>query len=103
MLERWYTGKRAEMGVGMGVPMQLESVDRALNGELIEVADTGTAGTVVTLRHGLGRIPRGMVVVNVVGTGAVGWYRLSNDSAWTTQEISVRFDRNNARVLVEIF
>jgi hypothetical protein len=102
-MERWYGGRRAELGVGLGVPGQLEEVERRLNSVLVEVSDTGTAGDVHVIRHGLGHVPRGLHVVNCVGTGAVGFYRVAGDDAWTEQELSVRFDRNNARILLEVF
>lgn len=70
----------------------------------IEVADVGTAGTVNTIIHSLGRVPVGVLIINqVTGTGAVNWYRETADAEWTDSAISLRFDNNNARVLLEVF
>lgn len=74
--------------------------------EEVVVQDTGAANTVVTVAHGLRRLPRGVVIVNQVtapGDGAVGWYRESTDDAWTEQEISLRFTVASAAVRLWIW
>lgn len=75
---------------------------------LIEIADTDTAGTVNTIRHGLGRIPRGVRIARcVVAAGAgptVGLaYQEANDENWTATTLNVRFADDNMRVLLEVF
>lgn len=70
-----------------------------------EIADTGAADSLNTVRHGLGRIPRRVTVVNSAVPapgGAPGWYRFDTDAEWTATEITLRFDAANARVLLEI-
>lgn len=72
----------------------------------VEIADTGTADSLNTVKHLLGRIPKGVLVINQVtptpGGGAT-WYRLPTDAEWTDSEITLRFDTANSRVLLEIF
>lgn len=67
--------------------------------------DAAAADTVVTVRHTLGRRPRGVRVVNIElsAAGDPGWYRLSSDPAWTGQEISLRFRTGIVRALLEVF
>jgi len=82
---------------------------RTLEGFLpvsVEVADTGTAGAVVSVAHGLGRVPKGMLILNQevgVGAGPVSWYREVGDAAWTVRAAEVRFDVSNARVMLWFF
>lgn len=71
-----------------------------------EIPDTGTAGTINTFRHYLGRIPKGLNIINQVtpaGIGPVLWYREATDEEWTADAITLRFDVDNARVLLEVF
>jgi len=74
-------------------------------GQLVEIEDTGTADSLNTIRHGLGRLPRGVRIVNaVVAAGAdVCWYRLTTDDDWTESVLTLRFRSANTRVLLEIF
>ena len=86
----------------------LEVIEEHCIPVLIEIADTGTAGTVNTIRHGLGRIPRGIRVVRcVVATGAgpasAMAYQEADDDNWTTTTMNTRFSEDNLRVLVEVF
>lgn len=74
-----------------------------LQPQYIEVEDTGTAGDVIRVLHNLNRVPRGVRIVNIVHTAAVGWYREAGDADWTKREITLRFDESNARVLLEVF
>jgi hypothetical protein len=78
--------------------------------ELIEILDTGVAGDVYTLRHAIGRVPKGIRIINVAlpAASAVGvtlghlWYRIESDDEWTDTEINVRFTTANLHVLLEI-
>jgi hypothetical protein len=93
---RWtYTGDTAR---------DLRALEHNL-GRLIEVEDTDAADAQIALRHGLGRVPTGMRVVNVV-TGVAGdcsWYRLDPDDTWDERIIRFRFRTANLRVLLEVF
>jgi hypothetical protein len=91
-----------------------ERVQHGLVSEFIEIADTGAAGTVNAVRHGLGRVPRGVRLVQVVigpgaGPVAVNFYRedsgvqMADDDAWTETQIALRFSHANVRVLLEVF
>jgi hypothetical protein len=74
--------------------------------ERIEVEDTGVINTLVTINHGLGTLPQGVVIINqctTAATGPVAWYRKTTDPDWTTTQISMRFNLGNARVLLEVF
>lgn len=65
---------------------------------------TGEADTLLEIRHGLGRVPQGVRIVNVVLASAEEptWYRLLEDKAWTEREVSIRFRFDDAEVLLEI-
>lgn len=73
----------------------------------VEVTDTGTAAAVLSIRHGLGRLPRGMKIVNqevASGLGAhVDWFRETGDADWDATFLTARFTQNNAHVLLEVF
>lgn len=71
----------------------------------VEIADTGLANSLNTVRHELGRVPVGLLVINcsVPANGAPVWFRLDSDDDWTSTTITLRFDVANARVLLEIF
>lgn len=74
--------------------------------EEIVIEDTGAADTVVTITHGLRRVPRGAVIMNQVvpgGTDPVLWYRVDGDAAWTGREISMRFTVANAAIRLWIW
>ncbi len=70
------------------------------------VEHTTIAG-VNTIRHGLGRVPVGMKIVNMdvpSGTGApCHWYRETGDTAWTNAELSARFSVTASRLLLEVW
>lgn len=72
----------------------------------VEVLDTGAADVPLSVAHGLGRVPRGMQLLNQetgAGDGPVSWYRTAGDDAWTSRAVVVRFDVANARVLLRIW
>jgi len=90
------------------------TMDTLLNPHLFEIADTGAADSVNTIHHGLGRIPRGLRIVNVAlpsgsAPASPGWYRkdsgnpATDDDPWTTTDMDIRFSHANLRVLVEVF
>ena len=66
---------------------------------------TGEVDTLLEIRHGLGRVPQGVRIVNAVlaSAGEPTWYRLLGDKAWTEREVSLRFRFDDAEVLLEIF
>lgn len=81
--------------------------DRFMNPVYIEIDDTGTAGSVNTVRHGLGRIPRKCVVVRAEiasgsGPASVTVYQETGDADWTLRELTVRCSVANAHVVLEI-
>lgn len=82
-----------------------DNIERTLP-SFIEIADTGTAGDVNTIRHALGHVPRGMKIINVVvastPTNEPSWYRLADDDAWNETEMNVRFTEDNMHVLLEV-
>ena len=101
-VERWHTDamwRRTEDPV-----RDLRELER-LRPVYVEIADTGDANSLHTLRHGLGRVPRGVRIVNVAvgASGDVSWHRLDTDAAWTNEELSLRISAGNARVLLEVF
>lgn len=87
--------------------VRLYELEQHLSGEYIEIADTGTAGDLHELAHGLDRVPTGIILVQVVAPaafspGAAGWYRLETDDPWTRESISLRFSADNLRVLLRV-
>lgn len=63
--------------------------------EVVDLVSGYVAGEVLTVRHGLGRVPRGMVVVNQQGGVApLGWWREAGDAAWTETEVSARWSED---------
>lgn len=75
---------------------------------VLVVCETGsTPGGVTVIRHGLGRVPRGMRIVNSslpAGTGqACGWWREAGDADWGPVELTARFDVAGGTLLVEVF
>lgn len=101
-MERWDT--RNSWAATGDARRDLESLQSVLGG-LIEIPDTGSADAQVVVRHGLGRVPRGLRIVNAVvpSPGYVCWYRIDPDDVWDEREIRLRFRAANARVLLEIF
>jgi hypothetical protein len=101
--QRWRTG----FGEEWTATYEQFARDRAVRRrERIEIADTGSVATVNTIRHSLGYVPSGVLIINQVtspAAGTVGWYRETTDSDWTDSTITLRFDNNNARVLLEVF
>lgn len=73
--------------------------------QIIEIADTGAADSLLTVEHRLARVPNGIRVVKsrVASAGAVTWCTLTADGAWNEKKIFVRFRPANARVLLEVF
>lgn len=73
--------------------------------QFIEITDTGAAGNLNSLDHNLGRVPRGVRIVNSVLSSIQDntAFRLDTDDAWTDRHIGVRFTADNARVLLEVF
>lgn len=69
----------------------------------IEIADTGSAGSLNTVSHSIGRSPTGVLIINAVASGGVSWYRATTDADWTDSTINLRFNVANARVLLEVF
>ena len=65
----------------------------------------GESDTLIDIRHGLGRLPQGVRIVNAIlaSAGEVTWYRLDGDKEWTDREVSLRFRFDDAEVLLEIF
>jgi len=76
-----------------------------LQPERIEISDSGSADSLVTITHGLGRVPLGFRVVDreLTSGGDATEYRLDTDSDWTTREMYLRFRPANSRVLLEVF
>lgn len=75
-------------------------------GREVVVEDTGAADTAFSFTHGLGRVPRGLLIVNQEvpsGTDPVAWYRVTGDDAWGERDLTVRWTVSNARVLVRVW
>lgn len=106
MTERWFGGTLGALYPVTGATqMNFEVLDRG-RGLYVVVEDTSAADTPVAVEHRLGRIPRGMVVVNQVvpsGTDPVAWYRVAGDADWTPVDVTVRWTVANARVKVWLF
>lgn len=81
----------------------------ALQAVRIEVADTGAAGSVNTIHHGLGRLPIGYRLIRVelpAGAGTtqtIGTPYAAQNDAWNLTDIELRFGTANLHVLLEIF
>ncbi len=103
MTERFVTGPLLRfMPTGDAGDRNWQEAGRYLVSELVEVADTGAADTALVVAHGLGRVPRGVRLVNQGTSGVTNWYRDVGDVDWTYREIVVRFDVANAHVLLEL-
>lgn len=102
MIERWHT--QQSWHATPDPIRDLREQDR-LQPIYVEIADTGAANALNTVRHGMGRIPRGVRIVNAVlgASGSLSFHRLDTDDAWTDQVLTLRFDAANARVLLEVF
>ena len=70
-----------------------------------EITDTGTINSLWTIRHGLGRTPRGVRIVQAIlaASGDVSFHRLDTDPDWTDVNLYIRFRPANSRVLLEVF
>ena len=64
----------------------------------------GSADTVTTIPHNLGRVPQALRIVNVTLSAAadVVWYRLDSDRDWNIRDIDVRFRFDDGDVLLEV-
>ena len=105
-MERWVALGRLLLGRnGIYGAWDLDLLQRWLPEEIV-VEDVGVADAPMRIRHSLGRVPRGMVVMNQVvpsGTAPVAWYRVEGDEAWTAVEVVVRWTVGNARVVVRVW
>lgn len=105
-MERWVAlGRLLFVKFGVITDQNFSTLERWLPEEIV-VEDVGAADTPMRIRHGLGRVPRGMVVMNQVvpsGTEPVAWYRVEGDEAWTAVEVVVRWTVGNARVVVRVW
>lgn len=103
-MERWWTGRLFARTRAVEVDWHTLAT---VMPDLVEVPDTGVADEVQTIRHGLGRVPKGIVIVNMSVPDASGvpvhWYREYSDPAWTSKQISVRFTVAGASVLLGVF
>jgi len=104
-IERWVAQARLyfRRAGGLGDD-NFRDLERWLPQEIV-VEDVGAADTAMTIAHGLGRVPRGMTVVNQVvpsGTEPVAWYRVVGDDAWTARAVTVRWTVANAGVVVRV-
>lgn len=98
-------GRQFLRRLGGAVDENFGVLERML-GEEIVVEDVGAADTAGAIAHHLGRIPRGMVVVNQEvpsGTDPVLWYRVAGDDDWTAREVTVRWTVANASVRLWVF
>ena len=102
--QRWTSGFDREWQQNHEQFMRDQMASR--RSQRIEIADTGTATTVNTVNHALGRVPVGARILNQVTTAGIGpthWYRETGDAEWTATQIYLRFDQSNARILLEVF
>ena len=101
--QRWETGVLSRWYATFDHFMRVFAYEAPVR---VEITDTGVADSLNTVKHLLGRIPKGVLIINNVvplpGASAT-WYRLSTDAEWTDSEITLRFDVDNARVLLEVF
>jgi len=97
MTERWRTEPLVGRRDGFQNLVDLQPIYH-------EIEDTGSADSVNTVRHGLGRVPRSVDIVNceLASAGDLTWYRLTTDTDWDTVELGLRFRVANARVLLRI-
>jgi hypothetical protein len=106
MIEAWRKMRRLvfeRLGSRADVNFALIEQQAGIDFDLL---DTGTAGDVQVIRHGLGRVPAGMVVMNQevgIGLGPVHWYRERGDEPWTERELQVRFSVTGAHVRLWIW
>lgn len=107
-VERFQSGPRLRTGFLREVEDVIQAVTEIvrLQPVLVEAVTGESAGDLVVVRHGLGRVPVGLKVVNGAAVGAsapIGWYRDEGDPAWTDAFLTVRFDvGGGARVLLEV-
>lgn len=102
MIERFFTGSRQRKA--LSIEADVTEMFR-LQPVYVQLDLTTTAAQ--TIRHGLGRVPVGIRVVNMAvpaGTGDdVRWYREKGDDPWTDELLIVRWSVADARVLLEVF
>ncbi len=105
MTERWHDRARLTFWRGLELRDHLTALEGRLPEEVV-IEDVGVADTEYVLEHALGRVPRGMVIVNQVvpsGTAPVAWYRVEGDGDWTAREVVVRWTVGNAAVVIQLF
>lgn len=104
--ERWFPGPAVDLRPVAGDVGENFRAMREFAGVVVVVWDTGSAGVVMRIRHGLGCVPRGVRVINAVvpaGTGGpLGWYREEGDGDWTREEVVLRWTVSGAAVVLEI-
>ncbi len=101
--ERWNEGM---VFVSQGSTIEdLLRLEATSSERVIVNTPTGELDSLLTIGHGLGRIPQGVKIVNVSlnSAGEPTWYRLLGDPEWTDREVSLRFRFDDAEVLLEIF
>lgn len=72
----------------------VNSEDQNIDGQMVEIADTGLANTTVTINHNLKRIPRFIDFKYKDRTG--DWY--DSGTSWTTKSVFIKFTVANMKV-----
>ena len=101
--ERWKQGK-VFVRKGSEIEDMLRLEDTSAERIVVNIS-SGEIDNLQDLRHGLGRVPQGVRIINAIlaSAGEVTWYRLDGDKEWTEREVSIRFRFDDAEVLMEIF
>lgn len=102
MTEKWHEGP---IHKSTGEPIaDGHSVEGAFGVRVSLTLDSGTANSITTISHNLGRTPQGIRIINVAMVAAADavWYRLRTDDDWNERNIDVRFRFDDCDMLLEV-
>lgn len=104
--ERWASGPVWQPS-HFSMDMDFDALERAL-GQLVEIEDSGTLGSLLEVEHGLGRVPSVVRIGKIqVGSGytmtnPVQAWKREDDPADTERLFYVRISPASSRVLMEV-
>ena len=71
--------------------------------DFIEITTPSSAGVELEVAHGLGRVPKGYVVVNRAYTGTAFDHGRSTTTAWTRDKLYLMFSITSITLTIAVF
>ena len=71
--------------------------------DLIDITTPESGGRELEVVHGLGRIPRGVLLVNRPYTGLGPWDWGSSGTTWTATKLYLKFSETSVNMTIAVF